>query len=142
MRRPYFLVCLAALGVSASPAALAHRAAPGTAHVIKDGRVEYREAPPLDYHLDGYRDEAVMDHDEPYEYAGRWTGTWHGTDGRSYSGEYDGRFEGNARAGDARNYHDFHRHYRVPPGGRIEGGFYYPPPIVTTTVIEYRRTGE
>lgn len=78
------------------------------------------------------------------EYRGHWVGTWHGEDGRVYSGDYEGSFHGtvngadlNAQVlpppwrGDRRGY------YPSPPYAEgPAGGVYYVRPGVTTIIVQ------
>lgn len=111
-----------------------------------------RVPPPPGYDVD-YRDNGVTYNNE---YSGRWTGTWHGDDGRTYSGEYDGTYRGSVPAPHDRPPHwaggpgvgypapPPHHGYGAPGsttvvtsggGGYIANGFYYPAPVVTTIIM-------
>lgn len=94
-----------------------------------------------------YADDSVTANND---YSGRWSGTWHGDDGRIYSGDYDGSYRGTQR-GAYRPGVD----YDAPPpghsmdgrddgapvrswsqGGYIANGYYYPGQTVTTITIQ------
>lgn len=97
---------------------------------------------------DGWYDDGVT-YDHGYE--GRWSGTWHDKDGKTFSGDYEGRFEGKVDGGYGVDYDAppyaaapyFHR--EVHDGtvvttsqgpGYVAGGYYYPAPTVTTVVVQ------
>lgn len=89
----------------------------------------------------------------PQGYEGRWNGTWHDKDGKTYSGDHEGRFEGHAHGGPGVDFdpppyaaapHAMHR--AGAPGeplvtttqapGFVAGGYYYPGATTTTVVIQ------
>lgn len=106
-----------------------------------------RPGAPYDYR---YGDDTVT---TANDYEGRWTGTWRGADGKSYSGTYEGRFEGTAQSRygvdyDAPPYEGPAHWSNAPapgapivtttygPGGYVAGGYYYPAPVVTTVTVQ------
>ena len=86
----------------------------------------------------------------PYDYEGRWSGTWRDENGREVKGEYEGRFEGSVSGGPGVDYDapypgaggpsaggpHWMGHGPAPvAGGYVANGWYYPAPIVTTVTV-------